>query len=143
MHAKSPVASEAPARILALVVAANGRIDDSELRTLDGLEAYRRLGVKRERFIELSQHCLEEFGTSLCEQSWLRMSDMLYINALLGQVDDPAKRLLVCRLAAGVITADGRVSKDERRVYGHMLGRWHVSQPMVTEAILHDHEHAH
>ncbi|HYN62583.1 MAG TPA: hypothetical protein VET87_24020 [Rubrivivax sp.] len=143
MHAKSPVASEAPARILALVVAANGRIDDSELRTLDGLEAYRRLGVKRERFIELSQHCLEEIGTSLCEQSWLRMSDMLYINALLGQVDDPAKRLLVCRLAAGVITADGRVSKDERRVYDHILGHWQISQPMVTDAILHDHDHAH
>jgi hypothetical protein len=143
MHAKNHVASEAPARILALLVAANGRIDDSELRTLDGLEAYRRLGVKRERFIELSQQCLEEIGTSLCDQSWLRMSDMLYVDALLDQVDDPAMRLLVCRLAAGVITADGRVSKDERRVYGHMLGHWQISQPTVTEAILHDHDHAH
>jgi len=143
MHAKSPVASEAPARVLALLVAANGRIDDNELRTLDGLDAYRRLGVKRERFVELSQHCLEEIGTTLCEQSWLRMSDMLYVDELIDQVDDPSVRLLVCRLAAAVITADGRVSKDERRVYGHILAHWHVSQPMVTEAILHDHEHAH
>lgn len=63
---------------------------------------------------------------------------MTYIDALLDRVDDMTRRVLVCRLAAAVITADGCVSVDERMVYCHVLGRWHVSQSMVTQAILHD-----
>ena len=46
--------------------------------------------------------------------------------------------MLVCRLAAAVITADGCISVDERMVYSHVLGHWRICQSMVTQAILHD-----
>jgi len=36
-------------------------------------------------------------------------------------------RVLVCRLAAAVITADGLVTHDERLVYEHALARWRIS----------------
>ena len=44
----------------------------------------------------------------------------------------------VCRLAATVITADGRVTHDERLVYDHALARWRINQSDVTHAILDD-----
>lgn len=46
--------------------------------------------------------------------------------------------MLVCRRAAAMIIADGCIGVDESRAYGHALGRWQISQSMVTRAILHD-----
>ncbi|MBN9203715.1 MAG: TerB family tellurite resistance protein [Methylibium petroleiphilum] len=129
---------EAAACVLALMVAANGRIDPREIQALEALRAFERLGVRRERFLELARGCLDDIGSTLCECSWLRSPALAYIDALLDRVDDPARRVLVCRLAAAVITADGCISVDERMVYSHVLGRWRISQSMVTQAILHD-----
>jgi hypothetical protein len=61
--------------------------------------------------------------------------------ALQQAVVDPELRLLVCRLAAAVITADGRVTDDERQIYAWLLGQWGVTQTMVTHAIMRDRWH--
>jgi hypothetical protein len=37
-----------------------------------------------------------------------------------------------------VVTADGRVTTDERLVYEHMLGHWGICDAMVVQAILAD-----
>lgn len=50
--------NEAAASVLALMVAANGRIDPCEVQALDGLQAFERLGIRRERFLELAHGCL-------------------------------------------------------------------------------------
>lgn len=42
----------AAASVLALMVAANGRIDPREMQTLDALQAFERLGIRRDRFLE-------------------------------------------------------------------------------------------
>jgi len=138
MSQPSVYSDEAAASVLALMVAANGRIDPREMQTLDALRAFERLGVRRERFLELARGCLDDIGSALRECSWLRLPALVYIDALLDRVDDPARRMLVCRLAAAVITADGCISVDERMVYSHVLGRWRICQSMVTQAILHD-----
>ena len=52
---------------------------------------------------------------------------------------DPRERLLVGRLAAAVLTADGQVSGDERLVFDHVLARWRITRSMLSEAILQDH----
>ena len=129
---------EAAASVLALMVAANGRVDPRELQTLDTLQAFQRLGVERERFLALAHRSLEEFGSTLCEASWLPAAATAYLDALLDRVEEGERRMLVCRLAAAVITADGCISVDERLVYSHVLGRWKISHSMVTQAILHD-----
>jgi len=141
MHTETAQSAEALAGVLAMMVAANGRIDERELHTLDELDAFRRIGVDRERFVEMARTCLQEIGTHLREKSWLRATDVIYLDRLLDEVRDPGQRLLICRLAAAVITADGRVSSDERMVYSHALARWNVSQTMVAHAILHDRAH--
>lgn len=61
---------------------------------------------------------------------------------MLAGVRDPAKRLLVARLAAGVITADGRVQDIERLVFDHLLARWGLTRSEVSRAILNDRRRA-
>ena len=126
---------ECVARAVALLTAANARIDSRELKRLDELDAYRRIGVSRERFLELAQACRDELGHGLAGRSWITADDIERIDRILNAVNDPQLRLLVCRLAAAVITADGCVCDGERMVFDHMLGRWRVNRSMVTEAI--------
>jgi len=129
---------DAPARVLALLVAANGHIHADELAMLQRLDAFGRLGVSKGRFIELAQRCLDELGSGLREQSWLRVTDLVYVNSLLDAVDDESLRMLVCRLCAAAITADGRVSREERMLYNHALARWRINSQQVSEAIRRD-----
>jgi len=131
-------AREAAARVLALLVAANGRVDPRELRMLDDLDAYGRLQIPRERFVELADVSVDGFGSEVCDSAWLPGAAAEEIDELLDEVDDPALRLLVCRLAAAVITADGCISSGERAVYDRVLTRWHLTQSMVSKAILGD-----
>jgi len=133
-----PPPDEALAHALAMIVAANGRIDAQELRVLGQLDAFSRLGVSRERFVDIARSCVADVGVHLCERSWLRAEHMTYIDNLLDAVSGTEGRMLVCRLAAAVITADGRVTHDERLVYDHALARWRVNPSDVTQAILHD-----
>jgi hypothetical protein len=65
----------------------------------------------------------------------LRLSDPTLVDDLLAGVSNYGLRLLVARLAAGLIVADGRVHGIERRLYLHMLSRWGLSERLVTEAI--------
>lgn len=138
MQRPTPTSAEAPAHALAMIVASNGRVDEKELRVLDDLGAFRRLGVRRERFVDLARSCVNDVGAQLCDRSWLCADHLTYIDALLDAVPSAENRMLVCRLAAAVVTADGRVTDDERLVYNHALARWHITQSSVTEAILHD-----
>ena len=133
MQASTPQTESAAARVLALLVSANGKIDDAELARLESLRAFERLGMARADFVDLARRCLVDVGAGLCERSWLRSSDMHYVDALLDAVPDPAMRLLVCRLSAAAISADGKVSADERLLYGHMLARWRIHPDAVTQ----------
>lgn len=123
------------ARVLALIAVANGRVKDCELQTLEELEAFTRLGVSRRRFLQLAQRGLDDVGERLSERGRLHLADLLYLDHLLDGVRDRQQRLLVCRLAAAVITADGQVTPGERNAYDHMLARWRLDAPTVAEAI--------
>jgi hypothetical protein len=138
MKQSAPLPDEALAHALALIVAANGRIDARELGALDHLDAYRRVGVTRERFVDIAHACVADVGAHLCDRSWLCAGDLSYIDALLDAVTGTEDRMLVCRLAAAVVTADGRVTHDERLVFDHALARWRISQSDLTQAMLHD-----
>jgi hypothetical protein len=141
MRRNAQPADESPARAVALMVAANGRIDERELHVLDRLDAFRRLGVARERFVELARSCLSEIGPDWLPQIWLDPMHARYIDGLLDSVRTARERLMVCRFAAAVIVADGRVTSDERIVFARALGRWHITHTMVSHAIRNDPAH--
>ncbi len=131
-------ASEAAASLLSIVVSANGRIDPREVAELDRLRAFERLGMRRSDFLALAHSALEEVGLALSQSQTLRLSDYSRLLAHQLAVDDPALRLMVCRLSAAVITADGRVTGDERLVYASLLSHWGVTDTMVARAIMRD-----
>jgi uncharacterized tellurite resistance protein B-like protein len=138
MASTLPAAREAAASLLSIVVSANGRIDPREVAELDRLRAYERLGIRREAFLALADAALEQVGLPLSQSQSLRLSDRSRLLALQLAVGEPALRLTVCRLAAAVITADGRVTPDERLVYTSLLSQWFVTDTMVTQAIMRD-----
>lgn len=141
MTSTVPAAREAAASLLAIAMSANGRIDPREVAELDRLRAYGRLGVRREDFLALADAALEEVGLGLSQSQTLRLSDYSRLVALQLAVGDPALRLMVCRLSAAVITADGRVTGDERLVYASLLAHWGVTDTMVAHAIMRDSGH--
>jgi tellurite resistance protein len=138
MKHRTPVRAEAAAHALALMVAPNGNVDERELGVLEQLDAFQRLGVSRQRFLDLAHSCVSDIGAHLGERSWLSTGQMAYIDTLLDAVQGHESRVLVCRLAASVIAADGQVTHDERLVYGHALTRWRISQAAATQAPLRD-----
>jgi hypothetical protein len=141
MLATLTTACDAAASLVAIVVSANGRIDAREVAELDRLHAFGRMGIERENFMALAESALEEVGLALSRSQSLRLRDRSRLLALQGAVVDPGLRLLVCRLSAAVITADGRVTTDERLVYASMLSQWAVSDMMVAHAIMRDRGH--
>ncbi|MDH4289488.1 MAG: TerB family tellurite resistance protein [Aquincola sp.] len=132
------ICSDAGARLLAMVVSADGRVDARELQALDLLDAFSRIGISRHRFATLARRRIEDFGAGLSQRGWLRITEQVQIDRLAGSIDDPQQRILLARMAAAVITADGAVSRVERRVYEHLLDCWQLGSTAVTQAILHD-----
>lgn len=128
--------AEPAARLLALVVACNGRVDPRELAMLDELDAFERLGATRARVIALAHESLRDQAARPAPRLWLSIGEHWQLERLLDDVADPAQRRLLCRLAAAVVTADGCVTSDERVLYRRMLARWGTSDAMVTQAIL-------
>jgi hypothetical protein len=141
MRVTLPTACDAAASLLAIVVSANGRIDAREVAELDRLRAYRRLGVRRGKFIAMADSALGEMGLALSQSQSLRLCDRARLLQLQQAVVDPGLRLLVCRLSAAVITADGRVTTDERLVHATLLSQWDVTDTMVAHAIMRDRGH--
>ncbi len=135
---KHPVPDEVLAHALAMFVAANGRIDDRELGVLDRLDAFQCIGVSRDRFVDIARSCLSDVCAHLSDRSWLGADQTAYIDALLDAIPDTEDRVLLCRLACAVITADGSVTHDERLIYDHTRARWRISPPDVSQSVLHD-----
>ncbi len=117
--------ADAMGAVLALLVVSDAHIHPAEIDTLESLDAFRRIGMPRSRFMAL----LRDFRGAARNQR---------VDALLSTVVDPELRLLVARLAAAVVTADGHVDSLERMVYDHMLVRWGLSQARVAQAIRED-----
>jgi hypothetical protein len=129
---------QAMARLIALLIVADTKLDPRELAMLDELDAYGRLGMERAEFMRVASALCEELGDRLQQRPWLGLSERALIDAELDAVRDPDKRRLVCRLGAAAITADGRVQDGERALFDHLLLRWGLTRMDVSQAILAD-----
>ena len=128
------VDAEAPARTLALILAADGPIGERTLQVLAGLDAFSQLGVSRQRFVELVQDGVHRIGQGLSERSWLSADDIAFTDAVMDCVCEPAQRDLVCRVAAATIEDDGLVTHGSRLAFEHALAHWHIDRAAATPA---------
>jgi hypothetical protein len=129
---------QALARLIALLIVADTRLDPRELAMLDELDAFERIGIGRAEFLHVASELCEELGERLQQRPWLTLSERALIEAELQAVRDPAKQRLVARLGAAVITADGRVQDSERVLFDHLLLRWGLTRADVSQAIRED-----
>ena len=135
MRPLPPDSPEAMARIVALFVVSDARVDAEEIDTLQQIGAFERLGITRERFLAVAGQFSLDLGGPY---GWMRLADLQMVDRLLAEVCDPAMRLRVARLAAAVITANGRIDESERVVFDHMLYRWGLTRRRVAQAIRED-----
>ena len=138
LPADSPAAM---AQVLAMVMASHSELDPRELRLLEGLDAFRRIGMSEAAFLKIASRLRHGACKSLADHAWLHSDDLEAIDDILDGVRDTRHRLLLCRLASCVITADGCVGDLERTLYDRMLMRWGYTRSSVSQAILAQHVH--
>ena len=131
---------QAMARVLALVVSHDSRVKASEREMLDPLGAFERIGVDADDFDEYVEHGSIDTAARhrAGSAAFLGWRDIEHIEQALSGVQEPSHRLMLCRLAAGVITADGRVSDIERLAFQHMCNRWGYTSSDIARAIRED-----
>ena len=71
----------------------------------------------------------------LSRSHWLRLSDRLLLLALQQAMNVSGLRLLVCRVSTALITADGRVTADERLVNASLKSQWRVSDRALPRMV--------
>lgn len=126
MHTNAPIHHLAAARALAFVVAGNGFVDAHELDVLERHRAFGALGVDRDGFAALVRQRVAEIDGSLSEHAWIPAGIETAFDDVLDAVGDDTQRLLVCRLAEAVVTAEPQPGHDQRLLIDHMRARWHV-----------------
>jgi hypothetical protein len=129
------------AHVLAMVMATHSEFDPRELRMLEGLDAFRRIGVSEPAFLRIARRYRAGSCRDLARHQWLHAVDLDTVDRILDEVRDPDQRLLLCRLAGCVITADGHVDEIELEIYDRMLLRWGYTRESVAKAILTQHVH--
>lgn len=122
----------AAARVLALIVSADGRVDRRALDAIGRLDGYAALGIDQADFGALATQMRESFGSGVCERSWLTAGDEAFVDHLLDAVADPQARLLIAQLGAAAIAAAEPVPLGARRVFDHAMARWRIGRERLT-----------
>jgi hypothetical protein len=133
-----PFATDSPqalARVLVLALIADTELSERELHALDELDAFDRIGLPRAQFAHIAREYCAELLLRMGRHGALRLNSPELFDEVLAGVENRGLRLLVCRLVAGVISADGAMRGAERQLYLHILKRWGLSERLVLEAI--------
>jgi len=116
---------QAAARILALVLISDGHICQSEIDALNHQEMEHQLGLAPGGFAQVVHTLCEDMlmwgghGANLTGGL-----DPSTLALLLAEVDAPALRLTVLRLADAAVTADHHVSESEAQVLTALYQHW-------------------
>lgn len=132
----SPIAM---AHVLAMVMATASELDPREVRMLEELDAFRRIGVSKPAFLRIVREYRDGACRALSSHDWLHAGDIEVVDRILDQVHDAGHRLLLCRIAGCLITTDGHITDLERMVYDRMLTRWGYTRSSLSQAILTEH----
>jgi uncharacterized tellurite resistance protein B-like protein len=105
---------EAAARLVALVLIADGHVSRSELEALDQLEAARELGLPPGAMPGIVQTLCEDLLLgAYASGSLLANVDDEALASLMAEVTDPVLQGRVLRLAAAVANADRHLAEGE------------------------------
>lgn len=120
---------QAAARIVALVLISDGHVCKSEIDALNHLQIESELGLPPGGFAPVVQTLCEDL---LLSTGSMGMVDESTLAALLAEVDAPALRLTVLRLADAAIVADHHLSDGEAQVMAALHRHWVLTDPAPT-----------
>ncbi|MBN3782135.1 TerB family tellurite resistance protein, partial [Burkholderia sp. Ac-20345] len=102
--------AQAAARIVALVLIADGHIDLSEELLLEELEIKRRFGIESTEFAQIVQTVCEDREIGHASSSTISGHlDQATLETLLTEIDDPDLRVRIIELCLAVASADGHL----------------------------------
>ena len=126
---------QAATRLLAMALVADGHYAPCELRTLDRLDASRRLG--------LSPQGMKTVIDTFCEELmhaqrgvWRGSADLepALRQRLLNEVRNPRLQAEVRRLCEAIVTSDGHLADGEVELLDAMAMAWRPKPPMAYRA---------
>jgi hypothetical protein len=126
---------QAAARLLAMALVADGHYAPCELKTLDRLDASRRLG--------LSPQGMKTVIDTFCEELmhaqrgvWRGSADLepALRQRLLNEVRNPRLQAEVRRLCEAIVTSDGHLADGEVELLDAMAMAWRPKPPMAYRA---------
>ncbi len=129
MHSYPRNSPEAAARVLALLLIADGNVCRSELQALESLNASATLGLAPDGFARVVQDLCEDLMLTASAGEWPCTPDDTTLAALLGEVDEPSLRRTVLALASAAAQADRHLADAEQRLLADLQTRWRVDVP--------------
>ena len=126
---------QAATRLLAMALVADGHYAPCELKTLDRLDASRRLG--------LSPQGMKTVIDTFCEELmhaqrgvWRGSADLepALRQRLLNEVRNPRLQSEVRRLCEAIVTSDGHLADGEVELLDAMAMAWRPKPPMAYRA---------
>ncbi len=115
------------ARVVAMAIVTDARLDHRELDVLDELDAYAILGLSRAEFLDVvHQYCQDLLAEGKGAER-IRLLDPARIDRALAEVTDRRSRIVVCGLLLNVCEADGRFHDGELAFVGRVLERWDLT----------------
>ena len=118
---------EAAARVIAALLAYDGRLDWRELEFLDGVGTLRILGIERGRFMAVLSRCL---GERLGGMAAGRSASAERFDAKFDAIDDRTTQLIVAAMLLYLAEIDG-VQAGEREFVRRAWERWKVPPQML------------
>jgi uncharacterized tellurite resistance protein B-like protein len=125
---------EALARVLAMTMVTDARLDDQELDVMERLKLYDLIGMSRLEFSRVVAAYCEEILQSGSPDGRINLLDRARVDPIVDAVDDPDKRLLAARMVINILKADGRLEETELALFRHILERWGLSLEALVAA---------
>ncbi|MDO9091350.1 MAG: TerB family tellurite resistance protein [Rubrivivax sp.] len=126
---------QAAARIVALIVVADGDIGDAEIELLDRLVVHEQLGLARHELHAL----LDTFCEDLLSSDQLKWADACPVDErtladLMGEIQDPVLRVRLLRLCVELAEVDAHVNDGESIVLVAAVEHWGLHREMLRPA---------
>ncbi len=117
---------EAAARVLALLLVADGNVCPSELRLLESLDAAGALGLDRDGLPRAVQGLCEDLMVAAPSGDLFSTLDSDTRTALFGEVAAPALQRKILALATAAAGADRHLAENETRLLEELGEHWRM-----------------
>ena len=117
---------EAAARVLALLLVADGNVCPSELRLLESLDTAGALGLDRDGLPGIVQGLCEDLMVAAPSCDLFSTLDSDTRAALFGEVDAPDLQRKILALATAAAGADRHLAENETRLLEELGEHWRI-----------------